>query len=110
MIHRIPCAGARQPVYLYRGNGLKDILISASAKAARALKGPALQLIKQAGQKVGEKALQKAKQIVTKSNSLGNLVQINRILNTKRKTKSNSRGKMPQINRILSKNVSNLIG
>ena len=43
MIRRIACAGTRQPIYEKQGSG---ILFSAGKKAARALRGPARQVLK----------------------------------------------------------------
>jgi hypothetical protein len=54
-IQIIACAGSRQPIYLRKGSGI----VSASLKAARSLKGPALQFIKQSAKK-------KVKQILNK--------------------------------------------
>ena len=81
MIQRIAVPGSRQPIWQKSGDGL---LMSAGSKAARALKGPALQFLQQAGQKL----LGKAKKIVDKK-ILNNKQNTNRekfkkILNNKR--------------------------
>ena len=57
MIQRIAVPGSRQPIYLKKSPIFGDgLLMSAGSKAARALKGPALQFLQQAGQKLLGKA------------------------------------------------------
>lgn len=62
MINRIACPGARRPIFEKRGSG---ILFSAGKKAAQALKGPALQVIRQAAQKLAQVAKAKAMKAIT---------------------------------------------
>ena len=74
MIQRIAVPGSRQPIWQKSGDGL---LMSAGSKAARALKGPALQFLQQAGQKLLGKAKKIGKQNINRE-------KFKTILNNKR--------------------------
>lgn len=67
MIERIAVPGSRLPIYrVTKGSGVIDQLIAGSMKAAKALKGPALQLVKTIPQQMVNFLKPKAQQILQK--------------------------------------------